>query len=89
VRFANTPDSYYNALAERVTNLAVPAEELRAAGVLLDRDHWGQLLQIFTESMHVRRTLFLEIIERRGALTFGSGNIRALYEAKNRELTGV
>jgi 4-hydroxymandelate synthase len=89
VRFANTPDSYYDALAERVTNLAVPAEELRAAGVLLDRDHWGQLLQIFTESMHVRRTLFLEIIERRGALTFGSGNIRALYEAKNRELTGV
>ncbi|GAB3898243.1 4-hydroxyphenylpyruvate dioxygenase [Kibdelosporangium lantanae] len=66
VRFASTPSSYYDALAERVTDLAVPAEELRAAGVLLDRDHWGQLLQIFTESMHVRRTLFLEIIERRG-----------------------
>ncbi|MFD1052225.1 hypothetical protein ACFQ1S_44940 [Kibdelosporangium lantanae] len=45
--------------------------------------------QIFTESMHVRRTLFLEIIERRGALTFGSGNIKALYQAKNRELTDV
>jgi len=89
VRFASTPASYYDALAERVADLAVPAEELRSAGVLVDRDHWGQLLQIFTESMHVRRTLFLEIIERRGALTFGSGNIKALYEAKNRELSGV
>jgi 4-hydroxymandelate synthase len=89
VRFANTPSSYYDALAARVPDLAVPVAELRGAGVLVDTDHWGQLLQIFTESMHVRRTLFLEIIERRGALTFGSGNIKALYEAKNRELTGV
>jgi 4-hydroxymandelate synthase len=89
VRFASTPPTYYETLAERVTDLAVPVEELRTAGVLVDRDHWGQLLQVFTESMHVRRTLFLEIIERRGALTFGSGNIKALYEAKNRELTGV
>lgn len=89
VRFASTPPTYYDALAERVADLAVPVDELRAAGVLVDRDHWGQLLQIFTESTHVRRTLFLEIIERRGALTFGSGNIKALYEAKNRELTGV
>jgi 4-hydroxymandelate synthase len=88
VRFASTPATYYDALADRVANLAVPVDELRAAGVLVDRDHWGQLLQIFTESMHVRRTLFLEIIERRGALTFGSGNIKALYEAKNRELVG-
>ncbi|HEX2131381.1 MAG TPA: 4-hydroxyphenylpyruvate dioxygenase [Actinophytocola sp.] len=89
VRFASTPSSYYETLAERVANLAVPVDELRPAGVLVDRDHWGQLLQIFTESMHVRRTLFLEIIERRGALTFGSGNIKALYEAKNRELAGL
>ena len=57
--------------------------------ILADRDHWGHLFQIFTESVHVRRTLFLEIIERRGALTFGSGNIRALYEAKERELSAV
>lgn len=88
VRFANTPPTYYDALAERVPDLAVPVADLRDAGVLVDTDHWGQLLQIFTESMHVRRTLFLEIIERRGALTFGSGNIKALYEAKNRELVG-
>jgi 4-hydroxymandelate synthase len=89
VRFASTPPTYYDTLRERVADLAVPVAELREVGVLVDRDHWGQLLQIFTESMHVRRTLFLEIIERRGALTFGSGNIKALYEAKNRELTGV
>ena len=89
VRFASAPPAYYDVLAQRVTDLAVPVEELRAANVLVDRDHWGQLLQIFTESMHVRRTLFMEIIERRGALTFGSGNIKALYEAKNRELSGV
>jgi 4-hydroxymandelate synthase len=89
VRFASTPPSYYRALQERVADLVVPVSELQDVGVLVDRDHWGHLLQIFTESMHVRRTLFLEVIERRGALTFGSGNIKALYEAKNRELTGV
>jgi 4-hydroxymandelate synthase len=89
VRFLGTPDTYYDALEARVGHLDAPLEELRRLGVLVDRDHWGQLLQIFTESMHVRRTLFLEIIERRGALTFGSGNIKALYAAKQRELSGV
>jgi 4-hydroxymandelate synthase len=86
VRFASTPSTYYAALRERMRDLTVPVEDLQEVGVLVDRDHWGHLLQIFTESMHVRRTLFLEVIERRGALTFGSGNIKALYEAKNREL---
>jgi 4-hydroxymandelate synthase len=46
------------------------------------------MFQIFTQSMHVRRTLFLELIERHGAKTFGTSNIRALYEAKERELAG-
>jgi 4-hydroxymandelate synthase len=89
VNFAKTPPTYYEALRERMSDLVVPVADLQDVGVLVDRDHWGHLLQIFTESMHVRRTLFLEVIERRGALTFGSGNIKALYEAKNRELTGV
>lgn len=89
VRFLGTPESYYEALEERVGHLDAPLDELRRLGVLVDRDHWGQLLQIFTESMHIRRTLFLEIIERRGALTFGSGNIKALYAAKQRELSGA
>ena len=66
-----------------------PVEDLRELGILVDRDHWGQLYQIFTQSMHVRRTLFLELIERHGALTFGSGNIKALYEAKERELAAA
>ena len=54
--------------------------------MLVDQDHWGQMYQIFTQSMHIRRTLFLELIERHGALTFGTSNIKALYEAKEREL---
>lgn len=89
VRFAGTPGSYYDALEERVGRLDAQVDRLRELGVLVDRDHAGQLLQIFTESMHVRRTLFLELIERRGALTFGSGNIKALYEAKERELAAT
>jgi 4-hydroxymandelate synthase len=89
VRFLGTPGTYYDTLEERVGHLDAPLDELRRLGVLVDRDHWGQLLQIFTESMHVRRTLFLEVIERRGALTFGSGNIKALYEAKQGELSGT
>ncbi|MEH1016013.1 4-hydroxyphenylpyruvate dioxygenase [Micromonospora sp. CPCC 206060] len=89
VRFNGTPGAYYDVLEDRVGPLANPVERLRDLGVLVDRDHGGQLLQIFTESMHVRRTLFLEVIERRGARTFGSGNIKALYEAKERELAAA
>ena len=87
VNFLGTPSAYYEALSDRVGEVETPIEDLQELGILVDRDHWGQLLQIFTESMHVRRTLFLEIIERRGAMTFGSGNIKALYEAKERELS--
>ncbi|WP_020392568.1 4-hydroxyphenylpyruvate dioxygenase [Kribbella catacumbae] len=89
VNFLASPSAYYRALPDRVGEVETPIEALEELGILVDRDHWGQLLQIFTESMHVRRTLFLEIIERRGAMTFGSGNIKALYEAKERELQGV
>ncbi|MDQ1720782.1 MAG: 4-hydroxymandelate synthase [Pseudonocardiales bacterium] len=86
VRFLSTPAAYYQNLEERVGAVAAPIAELSRLGILVDRDHWGQLLQIFTESTHVRRTLFIEVIERRGARTFGSGNIKALYEAKEREM---
>ncbi|GAA1824632.1 4-hydroxyphenylpyruvate dioxygenase [Luedemannella flava] len=84
VGFARPPASYYDVLRERVGDVDV--DRLREAGVLVDRDHWGQLFQIFTQSLHVRRTFFVELIERHGARTFGSRNIRALYEAKEREL---
>jgi 4-hydroxymandelate synthase len=89
VRFAGTPGAYYDDLERRVGAVDAPLDRLRDLSILVDRDHGGQLLQIFTESMHVRRTLFLELIERRGALTFGSGNIKALYEAKERELAAT
>ena len=88
VRFASTPASYYDMLTQRLGTLDLPVAALRDAGVLVDSDHWGQMFQIFTQSMHVRRTLFLELIERHGARTFGSSNIKALYEAKERELAG-
>ncbi|HEY3004418.1 MAG TPA: 4-hydroxyphenylpyruvate dioxygenase [Kribbellaceae bacterium] len=89
VRFLGSPKTYYDHLEERVGHVDASLDDLSRLGILVDRDHWGQLLQIFTESMHVRRTLFLELIERRGARTFGAGNIKALYEAKERELHGV
>jgi len=89
VAFGQTPSSYYDVLEDRVGPLHVPVDTLRQLGVLVDHDHWGQMFQIFTQSMHVRRTLFLELIERHGAKTFGSSNIRALYEAKERELGGL
>jgi 4-hydroxymandelate synthase len=88
VGFASTPSSYYDVLEHRLGPVDVPVAALREVGVLVDRDHWGQMFQIFTQSMHVRRTLFLELIERHGARTFGTSNIKALYEAKERELAG-
>lgn len=89
VAFLSTPSSYYDALAERLGKVDVPIEALRKHSVLVDADHFGQMYQIFTQSMHVRRTLFLELIERHGALTFGTSNIKALYEAKGRELANA
>jgi 4-hydroxymandelate synthase len=89
VGFLKTPASYYHALAERLGKVDVPIAALREHSVLVDADHFGQMYQIFTESMHVRRTLFLELIERHGALTFGTSNIKALYEAKGRELANA
>ena len=86
IKFAVTPYSYYDGLDDKVGPLERPLDDLRELGVLVDSDHWGRMYQIFTQSMHVRRTLFLELIERHGALTFGTNNIKALYEAKEREL---
>jgi 4-hydroxymandelate synthase len=85
VRFLSTPPGYYDDLERRLGRVGVPIADLRAASILVDRDHGGEMFQIFTESPLVRRTLFFELIERRGAITFGTRNIRALYEAKERE----
>lgn len=89
VEFAQTPSSYYDLLAGRLGSTDIPVEALRPLGILVDRDHWGQMYQIFAKSTHIRRTSFLELIDRHGARTFGTNNIPALYEAKERELAEV
>jgi 4-hydroxymandelate synthase len=72
-------------LAGRLTGMREEIADLRAADVLADRDEWGYLLQLFTRSPYERNTLFYEFIQRRGARGFGSANIRALYEAVERD----
>jgi 4-hydroxymandelate synthase len=81
VAFLTTPGSYYDLLGERITPKNHDLSALRKLNLLVDEDHGGQLFQIFTRSTHPRRTLFFEVIERTGAETFGSANIKALYEA--------
>jgi len=89
VGFGFTPADYYEMLDERFGPVDVPVERLQPRGILVDRDHWGQMYQIFAKSMHIRRTYFWELIERHGARTFGTSNIPALYAAKERELAAV
>jgi 4-hydroxymandelate synthase len=81
VAFLEAPGSYYTMLAERVTPIRGSIDELRRRDILIDEDHDGQLYQIFTMSVHPRNTIFFELIERIGARSFGTGNIKALYEA--------
>jgi 4-hydroxyphenylpyruvate dioxygenase len=87
VRFLDTPDSYYTdpVLRERIGQVRVPVEELRSRGILVDRDEDGYLLQIFTQPIGDRPTVFFEFIERHGSLGFGKGNFKALFEAIERE----
>jgi 4-hydroxymandelate synthase len=85
VRFLSTPAAYYRALTERVGHLQETIEDLRDTDVLADRDEWGYLLQLFTESPYERNTMFFELIQRCGAQGFGAGNIQALYESVERE----
>ncbi|MDR3080487.1 MAG: 4-hydroxyphenylpyruvate dioxygenase [Streptomyces sp.] len=85
VAFLHTPGAYYDVLTERVSGMADRIEDLRETNVLVDRDEWGHLLQIFTRSPYPRGTLFYEYIQRNGARGFGSSNIKALYEAVERE----
>lgn len=85
VEFLQTPAAYYDMLIERSPGLRAEIAGLRAANVLVDRDEWGYLRQLFTRSPYERNTLFYELIERRGARGFGTANIRALYEAVERD----
>jgi 4-hydroxyphenylpyruvate dioxygenase len=85
IEFLRTPDSYYDALAARIGELDIDQQTIRELGILVDRDEWGYLMQTFTRPLHSRPTSFLEIIQRRDARGFGAGNIKALFEALERE----
>ncbi|MQY28022.1 4-hydroxyphenylpyruvate dioxygenase [Nocardia aurantia] len=86
VEFLGAPGAYYDMLPGRLGDLdRHPLDELRGGGILADRDHGGELFQIFTRSTHARNTFFLEVIERVGAKTFGKSNVQALFEARKAE----
>jgi 4-hydroxyphenylpyruvate dioxygenase len=85
VEFLDTPDSYYDTLGEWVGDTRVPLQTLRELRILADRDEDGYLLQVFTQPVQDRPTVFFEIIERHGSLGFGKGNFKALFEAIERE----
>lgn len=84
-QFLPTPKAYYDILPERVGPIAQDIATLRDLNILVDQDEWGYLLQIFSKPVTSRPTLFLELIQRQGARGFGSGNIRALFDAVERE----
>ena len=79
------PRAYYDAIPERVGKIDEDIAPLAELGILVDRDDEGYLLQIFTKPVQDRPTLFYEIIQRKGARSFGAGNFKALFEAIERE----
>lgn len=85
VEFLTVPTTYYDTLQERVGKIDEDIEALKMLGILVDRDDEGYLLQIFTKPVEDRPTLFYEIIQRKGAKSFGKGNFKALFEAIERE----
>lgn len=85
VEFLQVPTTYYDDLLSRVGQIDEDLEPLKDLGILVDRDHEGYLLQIFTKPVEDRPTLFFEIIQRKGANSFGKGNFKALFEAIERE----
>lgn len=85
VEFLKVPGSYYDDLLDRVGQIDEDLAPLRELGILVDRDEEGYLLQIFTKPVEDRPTLFFEIIQRKGAKSFGKGNFKALFEAIERE----
>lgn len=85
VEFLYVPDSYYDDLLDRVGDIDEDVAVLREHGILVDRDDEGYLLQLFTKPVADRPTLFFEIIQRKGAQSFGKGNFKALFEAIERE----
>jgi 4-hydroxyphenylpyruvate dioxygenase len=85
VEFLRVPTTYYDTVIARVGKIDEDLAPLRELGILVDRDDEGYLLQIFTKPVEDRPTLFYEIIQRKGAKSFGAGNFKALFEAIERE----
>jgi len=85
LEFLHIPDSYYATVLDRVGHIDEDLEPLQRLGILVDRDDEGYLLQIFSKPVEDRPTLFFEIIQRKGAKSFGKGNFKALFEALERE----
>jgi 4-hydroxyphenylpyruvate dioxygenase len=85
VEFLSVPDSYYETVSERVGIIDEDIKTLQKLGVLIDRDDEGYLLQLFTKPVEDRPTVFYEIIQRKGAKSFGKGNFKALFESIERE----
>ncbi len=85
VEFLYVPQTYYDDVLERVGEIDEDIEVLKKHGILIDRDEEGYLLQIFTNTIVDRPTMFIEIIQRKGAQSFGVGNFKALFEAIERQ----
>ncbi|PZR56134.1 MAG: 4-hydroxyphenylpyruvate dioxygenase [Candidatus Meridianibacter frigidus] len=85
VEFMDTPDAYYDDLEARVGKIDEAVAVLRDRRILVDRDDLGYMLQIFTKPLQDRPTLFFEIIQRKGSLSFGKGNFKALFVSIERE----
>ena len=85
VEFLYVPENYYDDLLDRVGEIDEDIEVLKQHGILIDRDDEGYLLQLFTKPVVDRPTMFFEIIQRKGAQSFGKGNFKALFEAIERE----
>jgi 4-hydroxyphenylpyruvate dioxygenase len=87
IDFLISPDTYYQLLKGRIGEIDEDINLLRKLNILVDCDQWGYLLQIFSKPLQSRPTFFIEVIQRVGARGFGGGNIRALFEAVEREQT--
>jgi 4-hydroxyphenylpyruvate dioxygenase len=85
VEFLTVPNTYYEDLRTRIGKIDEDIDVLQPLGILVDRDEEGYLLQIFTKPIQSRPTMFYEIIQRKGATSFGKGNFKALFESIERE----
>ncbi|HMN32897.1 MAG TPA: 4-hydroxyphenylpyruvate dioxygenase [Chitinophagaceae bacterium] len=85
VEFLKIPQNYYETVLDRVGKIDEDIKPLSELGILIDKDDEGYLLQIFSKPVQDRPTLFFEIIQRKGAQSFGKGNFKALFESLERE----